>query len=192
MNTTTKTQNGTASPDLTPADVWRQKALHTVTGPSGATVKIRVPGIGTLLQQGDLPHHLVSIALLDISHREGAAAALREMMDDVLDEGRREKLLEEVRRLGEYQRHLVSAALVEPELSYEEIASGEFPEDDLAMIAEIVQRLRAFDARGVRIGVEPLDRWAAFHREHGLDDEARCEHCHRLVAAFSSIDVGDL
>lgn len=193
MGASTKTRNGTAPPDLTPPDVWRQKAVHTVTGPSGATVKIRIPGIGTLLEAGELPHHLVAIALLDISHRDGAAAALRKLLDDVLDDEKREELLGEVKKLGEYQRRLVAAALIEPALTYEEVASGEYPEDDLSMIAEIVQRTRAFDARGVRIGVEPLDRWAAFHSEHGFDTEGdRCEHCARLTAAFSSIHVGDL
>lgn len=176
--------------DSTPADVWRQKAVHTVTGPSGAVLKIRIPGIGTLLEHGDLPMHLVSVALLDISHRDGAAAALREALDDVLDDTKRERALEEVRKLGEYQRRIVAAALVEPALTYEEIASGDYPEDDLAMVAEIVQRLRAFDARGVRIGVEPLDRWATFHTEHGLGAPDGCEHCVRVVEQLSSSHVG--
>jgi hypothetical protein len=179
-------------PDITPPDVWRQKAIHTVTGPSGATFRIRIPGIGTLLEAGELPHHLVGLALLDISHREGAAAALRQMMDDVLSETRREELLAEVRKLGEYQRRIVAAAMVEPDLDYDDVASGEFPEDDLSMVAEIVQRIRAFDARGVRIGVEPLDRWATFHEEHGLDPEGVCEGCKRAVGRFSSVDVGGL
>jgi len=185
MSTTTK--NGSSPPDVTPADVWRQKAIHTVTGHTGAVARIRIPGIATLLPE--LPEHLASIALLDLAVPGGAAAALREMLDDVLDDTKRAKLIEETNKLSEYERRLVAAALVEPELTYEEISSGEFPEDDFAMILEIVQRRRAYDARGVRIGVEPLDRWEAFHREHGLDEEG-CEHCQRLADEFSSVHVG--
>lgn len=192
MGKTEKTRNGSSPPDAIPADVWRERAIHTVTGPTGAVLKIRIPGIGTLLEHDQLPHHLVSVALLDIHHREGAAAALRGLIDDVLEDDQRAKLLDEVKKLGEYQRRLVAAALVDPPLTYEEITSGEYPEDDLSMVAEIVQRVRAFDARGVRIGVEPLDRWATFHSEHGLDGEGGCEHCRRLTAQLSSIDVGVL
>lgn len=189
---TTQTQNGTSRPDTTPPDVWRQKTVHTVTGPSGATFKIRIPGIAGMLERAELPTHLVGIALLDISHRDGAAAALRELVDDVMEETGREKLLAEVKKLGEYQRHLVAAALVEPTLTFEEVSSGDYPEDDLAMVAEIVQRLRGVDARGVRIGVEPLDRWATFHREHGLGDPDGCDDCLRAVQELSSIHVGAL
>lgn len=187
---TKTTRNGTPSQlDATPADVWRQKAIHTVTGHTGAVAKIRLPGIGTILAAGDFPTHLVGLALLDISHPRGAAAALQEMIDEVTDETKREQLLGEVKRLREYQAHLVSAALVEPALTVDEVLSGDYPEDDLSMIAEIVQRLRAFDARGVRIGVEPLDRWERFHHEHGLDAED-CEHCRSLSRSLSSVDVG--
>lgn len=177
-------------PDTTPPDVWRQKTVHTVTGPSGATFRIRIPGIAGMLERAELPTHLVGIALLDISHRDGAAAALRELVDDVMSDDGRDKLLGEVKKLGEYQRRLVAAALVEPELTYDEVASGDYPEDDLSMVAEIVQRQRGHDARGVRIGVEPLDRWATFHLEHGLGDPDECEQCARTVAALSSVHVG--
>ena len=183
-------KNTSERPDFTPADVWRQKAIHTVTTPSGAVLRIRIPGIGTLLENGDLPDYLYGIALLDISHPDGAAGALREMVDDVLLEGeKRTVVLDQVRKLGEYQRRLVAAALVDPALTYDEIKKDDLPEDDLGMVAEIVQRLRATDARGVRIGVEPLDRWARFHLEHGLP-EGSCDCCARLVAAASSVDVG--
>lgn len=186
----TKTQNATARPsDATPADVLRARAIHTVTGYTSSVYKIRALGVGSILAAGHLPTHLVRLGLLDISHKQDAASVLRDLLDEVLDDEKRDEMLQEVTRLREYQAHLVSAALVDPALTVEEVLSGEFPEDDLSMIAEIVQRLRAFDARGVRIGVEPLDRWARFHQEHGLDAEG-CEHCERLAREFSSVDVG--
>jgi len=169
--------------------VWRERTVHTVTGFSGSTCKIRIVGIPTMLEIGVFPDHLLGIALLDVSRREGAVGALREALEEVLDSTKRSELVDEVKRLAEYERRIVAASLVDPALTYEEIASGEFPEDDFSMILEIVQRRRSYDARGVRIGVEPLDRWAAFHREHGLDPE-NCEHCDRLSQQLSSIDVG--
>ena len=182
-------QTVSSRPDATPADVWRERSVHTVTGPSGSVMRMRIPGIGTVLATGGLPTYLVRLALLDLSHPEGAASALKQMLDDVMDDEQRDSILGETVRLREYQAHLVAAALIEPALRPEEVLSGDFPEDDLAMIAEIVQRTRAFDALGVRIGVEPLDRWARFHQEHGLDGED-CEHCRSVQQAFSSIDVG--
>lgn len=179
-----------ARPDFTPADVWRQKAVHTVTAPSGAVLRIRIPGIATLLENGDLPEHLIGLALLDISKPEGAASALREMLDELLDETRRAQVVAEVGKFAEYQRRIIAAALVEPALSYDEIAAGDLPEGDLAMVADIVQRLVGTDARGVRIGVEPLDRWARFHHFHGLPESGDCDGCARFAAEFSSVDVG--
>jgi hypothetical protein len=190
MGETAKTRNGTAPPDATPADVWRERTIHTVTLPSGSVAKIRIPGIGTILAAGELPTHLIGLALLDMSHPTGAASALQEALADTLDEQKREETLAEVQKLHEYRCRIVAEALIDPALTVEEVMSGEYPEDDLAMIAAIVQRLRAFDAKGVRIGVEPLDRWAMFHREHGLSDEDECAHCKRITAEFSSIDVG--
>jgi hypothetical protein len=185
------TENGAppSRPEVTPPDVWRQRAIHTVTGFSGSTFRIRILGISTLLEIGSFPDHLLGIALLDISRAQGAKGALREALEDVLDPAKRDDLAAEIKKLAEYERRIVAASLVEPVLTYEEIASGEFPEDDFSMILDIVQRRREFDARGVRIGVEPLDRWEAFHREHRLDAED-CPDCKRLLAQLSSVDVG--
>jgi hypothetical protein len=65
------------------------------------------------------------------------------------------------------------------------------PEDDLGMIAEIAQRLRAYDARGVRIGVESLDRWDAFREAHDCPD-TDCPGCSKLLEQFSSADMGPM
>ena len=182
------TTEHTSARDVTPADVWRQKAIHTITVPSGAVLKIRIPGIAGLLEAGSLPAHLVGLALLDISHPEGAAAGLKEMVDSVIEDDTRDKLLGEVSKLAEYERRLAVAAIVEPHIGYEDAA--DYPEDDLAMVAQIVQRLRAYDAEGVRIGVAPLDRFATFHREHGLAEADGCDACERVAQRVSTAGVG--
>lgn len=186
----TATEPVSSRPDATPADVLRQLAVHTVTGPSTGVYKIRIPGIATMLSRGFLPDHLIGLALLDLESPKGAASALRELLDLATDEAKHAKIVEEISKFGEYQRRIVAASLVEPALTYEEVAAGDLPEDDLAMIANIVQRLTNVDARGVTIGVEPLDHWARFHDLHGLPPDGGCDGCRRIVAESSSIDVG--
>lgn len=178
---------------------WQARATHTITLSSGQRVQIRIPGIATILEKGDLADDLLEIALLELTTKGGATAALA--ADLASENGNREQALERIARYGEFQRHLVCAAVVAVEtaphvfeplgLTPDSLLDGSLPEDDLAMVAEIVQRLRFYDARGVRIGVEPIDRWAAFREAHGCPDED-CEGCAKLIDALSSVDVGAL
>ena len=187
-----------STPPSSSLAAWQARALHTITLPSGQVVKIRIPGIGTLLEHGDLPEDLLEIAVLELTTEGGATAKLATDLA-TSENGEREKTLERIARYGEFQRHLVCAAVsavqtapdtFEPiTLSPESLLQEALPEDDLAMISEIVQRLRAHDARGVRIGVEPLDRWAMFREAHGCDDE-NCKGCQKLIDALSTADVG--
>jgi hypothetical protein len=190
-----RTPSATApSPSLA---AWQARALHTITLPSGQRVRIRIPGIATILEHGDLPDDLIELALLELTSEGGATGALAAQLSS--ENGDRAQALARIARYGEFQRRLVCAAIVavetepgtweEVRLTPELLASGDLPEDDLAMVAEIVQRLRAHDARGVRIGVEPLDRWATFREAHGCPDED-CPGCQKLVASLSSTDLG--
>ncbi len=188
----------TSTPPTPSLAAWQARSLHTITLPSGQRVQIRIPGIGTLLEKGDLPEDLLELALLELTTDGGATAALASDLATA-ENGNREKALERLASYGEFQRHLVCAAVCAVEtapdafepltLTPESLLDDSLPEDDLAMVAEIVQRLRSHDARGVRIGVEPLDRWATFREAHGCPD-ADCEGCAKLIAALSSTDVG--
>jgi hypothetical protein len=196
---TKKTTTPTApSPSLA---AWQARALHTITLPSGQRVKIRIPGIATLLEHGDLPEDLAELALLELTSEGGATAALAGELAQASENGARAAVLERIARYGEFQRNLVCAAVVAVEtapgafedvsLTPETLMELGLPEDDLALVAEIIQRLRAHDARGVRIGVEPLDRWATFREAHGCPDQD-CPGCAKLVAALSSVDLGEV
>lgn len=178
---------------------WRGRSLHTIGLPSGQMVRIRVPGIATLIEEGELPEDLVDIALEELTHDGGATGAIAaEVQDPTVG---RDRVLRRLAELGRFQRALVRASVVEVEqdgefipveLSEEDVAGdAALPEADLAMIAEIVQRLRGYDARGVRIGVEPLDRWEAFREAHGCPDED-CEGCRKVLEQFSSTGVGEV
>lgn len=196
---TKKTNAPTAPPPSLAA--WQARALHTITLPSGQQVRIRIPGIATLLEHGDMPDDLVELALLELTSEGGATAALAGDLSQASENGARSEALARIARYGEFQRHLVCAAIVavgtapgafeEVTLTPETLTALALPEDDLALVAEIVQRLRAHDARGVRIGVEPLDRWATFREAHGCPDQD-CPGCQKLVAALSSTDLGEV
>jgi len=197
---------------------WQTLNLHVVTCPSGQRLKIRIPGIAGLLERGELPDELVELALLELTAEGGATGELARELSaasaDVDDAERQAKAVERIRRYGLLQRHLAVAAIEYVELDFDHAPAGtkadvvdehgawqrveltiedtytDIPEDDLAMVAEIAQRLRARDARGVRIGVEPLDRWAAFRDLHECGED--CPGCQGIVELFSTADVGRL
>jgi len=184
------------SPSLS---VWQARSVHTITCPSGQRIRIRIPGIATLLEHGDLPDDLTEIALLELSAVNGATGELAQQLAST--NGNRAEILERVRQYGQFQRELVRAAVVAVEsapnewqdvtLTMDDIGGGSLPEDDLALVAEIVQRLRATDARGVKIGVEPIDRWATFREAHSCPDED-CPGCQKLIDELSSLDVDEV
>lgn len=175
---------------------WQARGLHTITCPSGQRLRIRIPGIATLLEHGDLPDELIEIALLEVSRSDGAAGAIAEEIQNIPTDAT-DARLERLHQFAQFQRHLVCAAIAAVDAGndrWEGVtltpdALDGLPEDDLAMVAEIVQRLRGTDARGVRIGVEPIDRWARFHEAHGLDPQS-CEACASFLQELSSTDVG--
>lgn len=194
MSATETSENSSA------LSAWQRRAAHSITLPSGQKVKIRIPGIATLLEHGDLPEDLFEIATAELTDTvaapgaDGMPVVISGAVQLVSKADDREQKLERIREFASFQRHLVAAALVEPELSYEEVTDavreGSLPEDDLAMIAEIVQRIRFRDARGVMIGVEPLERWATFREKHGCSED--CPSCQSVLDAFSTLDLDEV
>ena len=196
----------TTAPETTesPLSGWQSRAVHRITLPSGEKVRIRIPGIATMLEHGHLPDDLFEIAFAEVvdtvsvQGAEGPAVIPGSVQWVGKAEGNEQKM-ERLQAYGRFQRHLVAAALVEPTMTFEQVTeatiSGSLPEDDLSMISEIVQRIRFRDARGVRLGVEPLERWAAFRETHtgiactGNED---CPACQSLLDLFSTLDVGEV
>jgi hypothetical protein len=174
---------------------WQDRGTHAVTCPSGVRLKIVLLGLATLLQRGEIPDALVTIAMAEFSHELGQTGVVK----DMIAEGKpQSEVIEALTGLVEFQRWLACKSIVAIEhdgawhpIVLEPADSLAIPEDDLGMVAEIVQRERNRDARGVTIGVEPLQRWATFREEHGCSEDG-CEACTRVVAAFSSVDVGEV
>jgi hypothetical protein len=168
---------------------WQSKAVHTVTAPSGQRLRIRIPGVGTLLEKGEIPASLTGFAVADLVDEQGAAGVVAEALSHgVESDALRQRILE----FASYQKTLVAAAVVafeRPDGTWEDVSltldqMADLPEGDLSMVAELVQRLRGTDARGVSIGVEPLDRWEMFREVHGCTED--CESCQRLVDELST------
>lgn len=185
----TATKNGSQSGNALAA--W-QTRLHTITCPSGQQLRIRIPGVETILEHGDLPESLIEMALKEITRQDGAAGAVAEELPTLEPEARIRRLAE----FGAFQRELVAAAVMEIadgdkweplRLTGDEVR--ELPDQDVEMVAMIVLRIRSTDARGVTVGVEPIDRWARFHETHGIDP-ASCPSCQAFVDELSTADVG--
>lgn len=169
---------------------WAQRSVHTVTCPSGAVVRIRIPDLSMLLAQDAVPDRLRAVALQKVS--EAFAEALRTPVADPA-EGEEPSAptldVEALKELAELHQWLVTQMLVEPELTLEDLegpVEERPPGDDLTMLVQIASRERHTDARGVVLGVEPLSRWERFRDRHGCGED--CRACQEVVGDFSSLD----
>lgn len=177
---------------------WQARALHTITCPSGQRIRIRIPGLKTILERGDLPDRLSAIVALELVEQGGAIGAIVAETQNIDGDDGRSALLERMRDLGAFQTYLVAVAVQEVEVDGDWmpvnlLADGvdSLPDDDVQMIADIVLRYRDRDAVGVKIGVESLDRFATFRDVHprcrDAEGSSGCPHCQELVERFSSL-----
>ncbi|MCS7008214.1 MAG: hypothetical protein NZL88_11735, partial [Gaiellaceae bacterium] len=97
-------------------------------------MRIKIPGIATLLEHGDLPEDLISLALLELTSEGGATAQLAQELA-AAEDGQREKVLERIAAYGRFQRELARAAIVAVEVDgdWEEV---ELSPDDLSDLPE--------------------------------------------------------
>jgi hypothetical protein len=174
------------------ATAWKKRGgPHRITLPSGQRVLARVLGLGSLARLDGLPEDLTDAVVLHVVNLEhgGLPAVIAAELGAVsTDPEVAARVSQRISDFGRLTKHLVAEALVEPKLSIGDLE--QIPEDDLEMLMRIVTGRQTFDAAGVRIGVEPLDAWATFPREHGC--AADCEACKNALAALSSVDVGGM
>lgn len=171
---------------------WISASVHQITLPSGARVKVQMPDLSRLIRSDLLPEDL-------------RAAALRRAFDDLEvappldpnvgnDPEKMQKALEErfamAKQLVQFLDFLLTEMMVEPKLSMEEVAK--IPGEDRDMLIAIAQRERNTDARGVRLGVAPLNAFHEFRELHGCVDREPegCPSCQTLQQLFSSADLG--
>ena len=165
-----------SAPSTGSAGDWKSLALHRIQCPSGMWVRIRIPNLAALLETDAVPVHLVNIALRELVDPGSVPTAPAE-------EGEGPRFdLEMVKQMAELTRYLVLQAVVEPKLAEADLA--EIPQEDVDMLIAIAQRMRVYDARGVRLGVEPLARFELWRNKHGCT--ADCPACRDVQSQFST------
>jgi len=174
---------------------WRKRKVHRAELPSGMRVLFTPSSLGELLATEALPEDLLELAAAELDEPGAGAQEIRAAFNDLpeapSDEQRRQAAAQAAaaaERVAALNRELVAAALVEPRVSADELR--ELPLEDLEYLAGILTRRIGFDAAGRRIGVEPLDTFREFAREHGCPEG--CAHCEATRRALSSTDVGAL
>jgi hypothetical protein len=188
MTTTTKTRSTT---EPTAAEAWAART-YTATLDSGQEAEFRLPSIGEMAAFGDLPEDLLEIAMLEWDDPGAAvrmaAAPIVALTHDSPDEERQaadEKATDIAKRIGRYNLHLVSRALVNPKLTPAELAT--VPYSDVEMLSDLIMRRRGVDAAGRYVGVVPLDEFQVVLGAHGVGRCApgcsACETARRELAA---------
>lgn len=122
----------TAAEPVTTLAAWKKAKVHTVTLPSGTTVRMQIPDLPSLIKSGEIPNSLVDAALGAV---EGVEKVDREFVE----------------KQAEFTNKVVALSVVEPKLTEEDVASGVIPAEDKDMIAEIATRQRDLDALGHHI-----------------------------------------
>lgn len=185
MSTATETPPSSTESSSTPAKpvsaaAWRKHndaGPHLATFPSGAVLKFIIPDSGSLLRSGRLPDNLRETALLCAAHPDGPEGYMSELVTSAIIAGERAdrqstitKAISDGMELGHV---LIAEMLVEPKVTPEEVARGDFPEVDVKMLLEFAERRRNVDAVGHRVPVVILAEWARFRDEPVGDDGAR-------------------
>ncbi len=146
----------------TSKSAWKKAGVHTVTLPTGAVVKIRIPNLAQMAQSGELDNDLLQYAEPSLP-------------DNPDEEPTPEQKKENLTKLANFHQWLVSHTLVEPALSPEEVKDT-VPTPDLEVLVELASRRRDVDVRGHHIGgLEVSAEWRKFRGidsgDEGLLDE---------------------
>lgn len=184
---------------------WKQqnRAWHKVTPPSGMEdCELRIPSISDLIRNEAVPERLRAIALKSAAHPAGLRGVMAQALDDQNEaENKGEKTLEEslaesselkqaIEDVVDIQKRLVveNVKIGGEFLTLEDLDDPDFPTSDAEWLAGVMLREVEFDAKGVRLGIEPLERWARFRHFHDCAED--CGACQALQDEFSSVDLG--
>lgn len=159
------------------------------TGPSGARYRIRPVNPERHALAGGLPTELRKVAMQVANGGDPLRAAARELVESGEEEL---KLIQDAAMA--YNDQLVLAAVVEPELTVDDLGKGEtldedplVPANDYQWLLSVAKGDEEYDAEGMHLwGLEPLNRFATFRELHSCSPD--CEGCagyRRLVSAVS-------
>lgn len=132
-------------PEPTDLAGWKKAATHHPLMPSGVRVGIRIPDLPGMIEAGDIPQHLLDVALQVAG---GTADSVKPSV-------------ELVKQQREFTDHLVMKMVVEPKLSEADLA--EIPYEDKEMLVAIGTRARDRDAEGSHLaGLDTSEKFRRF------------------------------
>lgn len=125
---------------------WKEANVHTgVTLPSGAIVDIKIPSLPQLIKAGQVPNHLIDIAI-----EQGSS--------DKIDRN----ILEQT---WEFTCFIIPKMLINPEITEDDVS--DLPALDLEMLIGFASRVTDMDAVGHQLG--GLETQGSFRELRGLD-----------------------
>lgn len=143
---------------------WARAAIHTITLPSGAVVKIKLPDLAALIKGGQIPNPLLEIAQKIGAGEPVTAPEEGKGEGDDKESGVSKELIGQI---SDFHAFLVSKTVVEPTVSQDEVAAGAIPTEDIAVIVQFALRERDFDVVGHHLG--GLEKVTEFRKFRGLD-----------------------
>ena len=174
------------------AEQW-MNTIHDAILPSGRRVRFRDVTLVELIQHDSLPEDLLELALAEWG-RPGAATEqalqpLQELPEDA-SKAQRAKAGKQSRqvvdRIRAVNRQLIALALVEPEMTAEQL--DQVPYADLELLTALINRKTSYDAAGRHVGVVPLDRFQLVLEAHGVEhDPQSCPACATLRWTLSTL-----
>ena len=127
---------------------WKKAASHYPLLPSGVRVGIRIPDLPALVESGEIPNHLVEVALGVASGEDKTPS------------------IDLIKQQRSFTDIVVKLTVVEPKLSDEDLK--EIPFEDKDMIVAIATRQRDLDAEGEHLA--GLTKSTKFRRFRGLGE----------------------
>lgn len=175
---------------------WKKRAgPHRFTLASGQKVLAKVMSVGQLVMLDAVPEHLRDTVALHLMNRQQGgidAVVAKELLEAEKDDQAADRLQKRLRDLAELTKRIVVEAVVEPKLTIEMIDAGDVPWDDLEELFRLCTGQQPFDSAGVRVGVERVDAFLQFQREHrtGKCLGPDCPRCARALDSLSSLHAG--
>lgn len=124
---------------------WKKASVHEgVTLPSGTVVDINIPSLPKLIKAGQVPNHLIDIAI---------------------EQGSAEKITKEVlEQTWEFTQYIIPQMVVNPAITAEDV--DDLPPLDLEMLISFASRVTDVDAVGHQLG--GLETQSSFRDIRGL------------------------
>lgn len=131
---------------------WTKAATHYPLLPSGCRVGIRIPDLPALIEAGQIPQHLLDVAL-------GIAAGEQTKPS-----------VELIKSQREFTDRLVQLTVIEPKLDDESVKTVPFEDKDF--LVSIATRQRDLDAEGEHLaGLTKSDKFRRFRRLGEFDED---------------------